>query len=708
MRVKRPLSSRAWLPLLALALGITNAVVLAGWDAINPKNTAWVFGDTATYYVGWALYRHDPHLHFPLSWTDRVGYPVGASIALLDAIPLAAILLRPLSPILPEPFQYLGLYLVLCFVLQAYFGMRLCQRLFPSHPAFAAIGGVFFLLSPPLTLRATSHIALASHWTILAAFDGYLRDSDARPLRWLARLWIVLAIAAGLNPYIAFLCFLVAVAGAARLALEHRWRWLPSLLALAATAVVFAASLVPFGVVENPDAATYRAEGYGKLSMNLNAPVNPMRPRALFLPTRRMKYPEQYEGYNYLGAGVLALLVVGVARRPSAIRSLTDRRLVPLVGLAVACTALAVSATVTLGPSTLLVIPLPPAVFTASEALRASGRLFWPAYYLIVTAALALTVRGWKPRTATVMLAGALAIQIADLSPLRRWARQSLHQRWESRLQSPVWTGLGRQYDNLILVPPFQCGPERSAGGVYSYVWFGKLAAAERMRSNDYYAARYSPSQLYAHCVELLRSQLEGVLDRRSAYVVTDAVRTIWSLHGVRSHQCDRIDGFNLCTPGASAPPAPEPPAAPAYVLGQVLDLSTPGAESYLPFGWGAWMVTGTWTDGPLALVRLGLDTRTAGPLILEVDAEPFVGDGYGHLEVEVAVNGNAIDRWVFDAPLTPRRLRARIPAAGVAGRIGLDIELRVRYREPPLHARRPAAASFPGLKVRSLVLHGE
>ena len=94
-----------------------------GPGPIDPTNTSWLFGDTATYYVGWALYRHDPHLSFPLAWTTRVGYPIGTSIALMDAIPLLAIVMRPLSPILPDPFQYLGPYTVLCFVLQAYFGM---------------------------------------------------------------------------------------------------------------------------------------------------------------------------------------------------------------------------------------------------------------------------------------------------------------------------------------------------------------------------------------------------------------------------------------------------------------------------------------------------------------------------------------------------------------------------------------------------------
>ena len=696
-----------WLWLLAIVLGIVNALLLFGREPIDPTNTAWIFGDNATYYFGWALYRHDPHLSFPLAWTDRVGYPAGTSIALLDAIPLAAILLRPLGPLLPEPFQYLGLYSALCFVLQAYFGMRLCTRLFPSQPAAAAIGGVFFLLSAPLTNRAFGHTALLSHWLILAGLDSYFRDPGETPVRWLARLWIVLAIAGGITPYIAFMCFLVALAGVARLLFERRTGWMRTAILLAATAAVLVASLAVFGVLVGRDAETYWAPGYGYLSMNLNAPVNPARHGSILLPTLRVSHPGQHEGYNYLGLGVLALLAVGLVRQPAGLRALGSRRVLPLALLALVCTVLAVSTIVTFGSSTLFTLPLPRPLLAAAHGLRASGRLFWPAYYLIVAGALVLAVRGLKARTAIAVLAAALAVQIADLTPLRTRVRRTLDQRFPSPLQAPAWAGLGRTHDTLVLVPPYQCGPEKSAGGIYSYVTFGKLAAAERMRSNDYYAARYTQAQLTAHCVDLLRTHLHGPLDPRSAYIVTDAVRTVWTLAGVRSHRCERLDNYNLCTAAADAasPPQAAPPAPP-YELGRVLDLTEPDARQYLTFGWGDARGTGLWTEGPLAMVRLGLESvDPSRDLMLEVDAQPYVGKRHPRLEVDVVVNGQPIDRWIFESGVPAGLRQVGVPAGLASARRGLDIELRIRNPEAPLYLGEGPSSAFLGLDVRSIAV---
>jgi hypothetical protein len=33
---------------------------------------------------GWELFRQDPRLHWPLTFTDRLGYPLGDSIAFMD------------------------------------------------------------------------------------------------------------------------------------------------------------------------------------------------------------------------------------------------------------------------------------------------------------------------------------------------------------------------------------------------------------------------------------------------------------------------------------------------------------------------------------------------------------------------------------------------------------------------------------------------
>jgi hypothetical protein len=702
---------RAWLSgrgaalALAIGLGLVNALILFGAGPIDPTNTRWIFGDNATYYAGWALYRHDPHLRWPLAFTDRVGYPLGTSIALLDAIPLVAILLRPLSPILPEPFQYLGFYAALCFVLQAYFGISLCRRLCPGHLVYAVIGGTLFLLSPVLTSRASGHTGLLSQWAILAALDAYFRDPGERPGRWLARIWIVLAISTGLTPYVGFMCLLVALAGVGRLLIERRCRWTQAALLSGATVVVAIASGALIGVLVSSDAAAYSASGYANLSMNLNAPVNPMRLGSILLPILRVMPGQQYEGYDYLGLGVIGLLILNVVRRPDAMLSLRERRVMPLLALFVVCTVLALSTMVTLGPRTLFTIAVPRSVESALSALRASGRLFWPAYYLIVLAAVTLTFRIWPARTRVAILAAALAVQYADLIPLRTRVRAMLDQRFDTPLRAAAWQDLAGRYDNLVLLPPHQCAPYAGAGGMYGFVWFGSLAASARLRTNSYYAARYTRAQLYAHCVGLMRAALQGTLDPRSAYVVTDAVRTVWQVRGVRSHRCESVDGFNLCTASDASAPVSGPLPAPLYKVGTVLNLAQSAVGQYRTIGWQEPTFTGTWTEGPLAMVRLGLaDADRARPLVLELDAQPLVAPGHSRLDVDVVVNGRPIAHWTFDSPSHVRQ-QAPIPADLAGARGGLDIEFRILNPETPLYLGTGPSTSFLGFEATALVV---
>ena len=704
--------NRFVLVLLAVAFGVVNAVLLFGPGPLNPTNIDWIFGDNATYFYGWAVYRHDPHLHLPLAWTERIGYPLGASIAWLDAIPLVAILLRPLSPVLPEPFQYLGLFSILSCVLQAYFGLRLSSRMFPSQPVFIVLAGLFFLLSAPFTWRAFGHTALLSHWLILAGLDSYCRDTGSGALRYLAPQWVVVAVSAGITPYVAAMCLFIALTAVGRLLLEGRCRWLQAAMMTATTVGVMVAAGALIGVLASGDAMSYWAPGYGAISLNLNALVNPMQYGSILLPALPLFDRLQYEGYNYLGLGVLGLAAVNILRRPMAVRWLADRRLLPLVVLAVISTLLALSTTVSLGSRILFEIPMPDRVMGLLHGLRASGRLFWPAYYLIVLAILSWTFYAWRAPYNVAILALALAIQVADMMPLRTKVRESSNQRFGSPLQSPEWKELGEKYDNLMLVPPYPCAPTTGPGGYYNYVDFGKLIAAERMRSNSYYAARYSGAEYQTHCVDLLRTQLEGNLDPDSAYVVTDSVRTVWSVAGMRSHSCRVVDGYNLCTPApsADAPQIPTPPLAAPYTFGDAIYFTSDGnANPYLTFGWGTADPHGTWTEGPMALLRLGLAAGVdrSRALILEAAVAGFVVPQHRRLDVDVAVNGQIVDHWVVRSAGRARRT-ARIPPQVAAARGGLDIEFRLRNPAAPLYVGAGPSSTFLGLNVREMVIRYE
>ena len=710
-RLRALLASRAAPLVVALTLGVPFALALIGPGPLDPTNIVWIFGDAATHYSGWEQYRHDPHLHFPLPWTERIGYPAGTSLALLDALPLAAVVLRPLSAILPVPFQYLGPWMLLSFVLQAYFGFTLCRRLFPDDPVFALIGCVFLLGATPLAFRAPIHVALCSQWLILAGLDAYFRDPGEREARWLCRAWIVLALAAAINPYLAAMCFLVALGCVGRLLFERRSTWWEAAIYLAITVLVVVASGVTLGALGSGDPGTYWAAGYGRFSLNLNAPFNPMGYASL-LPALPLAHPDQREDFTYLGLGILALLAIGLVRRPRAVLWPAERRLAALACVAIACTALAVTAEVTFGSRTLVTIPLPAALIAALQTLRASGRLFWPAYYLIVAGALSLTFWIWKPPYRVAVLIAALGLQFVDLLPFYTRIRERGAARFDSPLTSSAWNGLGRRFDNLILIPAYQCDPFRPAGGTYNYVYFGRIAAVERLRLNNYYASRYVHADLRMHCVDLLRAQLLGDLDPRSAYVVSDGVRTVWDVHGMRSHRCLPVDGVNLCTavpPSDADGDAPRPPSPAPYTLGTELDLTNRDGDAprYLTFGWREMRSTGTWTEGPLAMIRLGLDRAPdeSRALTLEVEGDPFLAAEHPTMEVDVVVNGREVARWRYSSGSVTSRRDVRIPVDAVAGRTGLDLEFRIRNPESPLYIGAGFIPYFLGLEVRSVVV---
>ncbi len=691
----------------SVALGLAAALWLVGLHPLNPSRVDWIVGDAATYYSGWEEFRHDTHVTLPLSWTTRIGYPIGTSLALLDAIPLAAVVLRPLSPVLPVPLQYLGIWMFLSFVLQAYFGQRLCRRLFPDDHIFAFAGTAFFLVAAPLAFRLNMHIALCSQWLILGALDAYFSDPGARAGRWLRHPWIILALSAAINPYLAAMCVVIVLGCVARLAVERRATWPHVVLYVAATFAIVITSGALIGALVSRDVGAYWASGYGRFSLNLNAAINPGRYSAL-LPALPLAY-DQGEDYVYLGLGVIALLALGLVRRPRAVLWLTEVRLVPLIGVAFVCTALALSTTVTFGGQALFTVHVPATVYAALQGLRASGRLFWPAYYLIVLTALSLTFWTVPRPYRTGVLIAALVIQVIDLHPLFVLARARAHVRLAGPLTSAAWSDLGRRYDNLILLPAYQCAPFHPAGGRDTHIYFGRIAARNRLRLNSYYAARYVHAELQAHCVDLLRSQLDGQLDPRSAYVVSDGVRTVWEVHGVRSHRCDVVDGVNLCTVN-SLDAAPSPPPAAPYVLGTMLDFTNRDSDvrRYLAFGWGDTRSSGTWSHGPLAMIRLGFDAaahRSSG-VIIEVSAEPFIIQQHPMLAVDAVVNGRRVAQWRYPTTSETLKWDIPVPADVLDGRSGLDVELRIRNPESPLYIGAGFVPDFLGINLQSLVVH--
>ena len=171
------LKSKTVQRIYSLLFGLLLFVYVTGGGILNPTSRDWLMiGDSATHYMGWEFFRHTSLLQWPLGLNPNLGLDISSSIAFTDSIPLAAFIFKPFNFLLPATFQYLGLWILVCFILQVYLAARLLSH-FLTDPIQIVLGAVFLALSPMLLYRLVhdgyGHIALVSHFLILGALNLY-------------------------------------------------------------------------------------------------------------------------------------------------------------------------------------------------------------------------------------------------------------------------------------------------------------------------------------------------------------------------------------------------------------------------------------------------------------------------------------------------------------------------------------------------------
>jgi hypothetical protein len=535
---------------IATVIGFLYTLSLMGPRPINPRNVGWLTPDAATYHIGWEMFRQDPHIHWPLMFTERLGYPNGESVALMDPNSLLALLLKPFSVLLPEPFQYLGIEVVLMCGLQFFFALRLFRLLVGANPFAVVLPATFFLMAPPLSYRLVGHYALSNHWLLLATFLAMAlaqrQWSICRSVIWFL---ILAGISLAVNPYIAFQVVLLLTASIASLLWQRRLTWVGAggmMIALGATCYLVASTLGLF----ISGGRGYSAGGYRYYSLNLLSVLDPGRAGSLFRQVPLFT-TGQYEGYNYLGAGIIFLAIILLPtlliqwRR---FRRLNVQVLLPLVTCFFILTLLALSTKISFGSSAWIDLDPHEKLTSFLAPFRATGRLFWAPYYTLLASILAATFVSFPQRWAIVLISLALAVQVADTNPLRRWVYSQVNQTHRLPLRSPVWSTLGSLHENLVVLPAWQCGSESSPGGADGYRIFGFLAAAQRMRINSYYSARYTETSRDYECGKAISVLTGQPLSPDSAYVVTPVVARLIAEGPTGPGKCHNVDRFILCS----------------------------------------------------------------------------------------------------------------------------------------------------------------
>lgn len=566
--------------LLGAMLGAGFFVAAFGVRLLDPHYIDWLlWGDPAANYLGWAFFRNDPW-SFPLGQVQGYGAGFASSIVFTDSIPWLAMVFKLFRGVLTEPFQYFGMWLASSFTLQGAVGFVLARKLDADRIAAALIAGLL-LISPPLLNRLTGHYALTAHWVLLVALGLCLFGGSVRRFHaWIALIALLVATQFYLAVMVMALWFADLVR--AWLTREPADRRVLAAFFAATVAVTLGTMAVcGYFLVERAGTGAemvgfYRLNAVSLVnSEGLWSRVLPKVPSgfgdyeglaylglgwmgailvAIARAGKTEPSPARAQTLLPLGVVLFLLTVFAISMWPAigkqVIYAVPENIGVAVAGLAfgaflvVRCSTpgapwrlrIAQAASrqsgvswvlalvgaflfaIATAPLVAFVLTRVPPAGTVIETLRASGRMFWPAWYALALWASWVIVRTLAPRRQYLVLALALGLQAWDLSgAIVLLGRTTVSTGMnfatdaDNPLRSPQWDELMQGRQRLLVLHP----NPRPAG----WEAFGKLAAEHRASINKAYYSR-ERAQAYAAANATLWSAIEaGRFDGGALYV---------------------------------------------------------------------------------------------------------------------------------------------------------------------------------------------
>ncbi|MES2187015.1 MAG: DUF6311 domain-containing protein [Pseudomonadota bacterium] len=651
----------------AVLLGIAVFWLFTGGAILAPLHLDWILNqeDPTQHYTGWNFFRHQPLWQFPFGKNTAFGETLGSSIVFTDSVPLMAFAFKPFAPWLPADFQYFGLWILLCFVLQSVFAWKVLS-FFTQDRWLLAMGSCFFVLSPAMLFRLMGHEALVGHWLVLAAIYIFLRTEDGKWWRWA----LLVAAACLVHGYF------VAMVGAlwfTDFVRRIACRRMAGRAAVGELLAVIGALLLTTWMAGYFYPGSMREQGFGKYRFNLFAPFNPLNMFSAFWSST--VYTEgEIEGFAYLGTGMLALGGLAVVawlvpgRRPRAAWS----TLVPVLLSSALFLAYAVSNKVAWAGQELWSYEVPAVGQDITSVFRASGRFAWPVLYWLQFGILAGVLLRLRPRFAHAVLALCLAVQVADLSAASRYFRDRWSDPYVPELFSSFWAQTHGRYGRLAFAPVVR----KPRGGAA----LALMASRHGMSVNSGYLARIDAERMEAVRLATERELLEGRFRADTLYIVDDDVLWVRLLPQLSpADLAADVDGHHVLAPawcqGRGDCSVAATLAAIARDRPDITDFLPGGdAASRQRGGWGAAESLGTWTVGTDARLHIPVADTAGRLLTFEYDQLP--SRALQGQRVDITVNGTLAAQWAHPSPKHVIR-QIRVPAEVVARGHGvLDIAL--------------------------------
>lgn len=506
--------------IVAGLLGIIFFILIYGIDKLNVTNEKWLLNgeDLAQHYIGWKFFRQSKW-NWKIGIMNNINYPYNASIILTDSIPLFAIIFKIFSKFLPDNFQYFGIYGLITFMLQGIFSYLLVYR-FVKDRKYSIIASIFFILSPTIIQREYSHTALASHYIILMALCLWAYNESLKEKKILKNiLWILLGLlSASIHLYfVPMVMIIMATTFFIDYIKDKKIK--NNIITVVVTCICIFIEIYLLGGFTFDSSIKYGEHGLGQYNSNLNTFFNPYEINKSLLREMPILFG-QYEGFGYLGCGIIALsaiLLYDFIKEEDKKTILINKYIISGFILCSISIIIATALSFSINQHLIFKITFPTKLESIISTFRATGRFIWLACYLITLVAIVNVYKNIKNKKYSyVFIMVVLFIQIYDL----RGYIIEKHQIFNNYDNEYVFNFEEQinisKYNEIVFLPADNVS--REFKNIYK---IANLAIDNGMKINNFYMARNN-LKTTEYSENIIEKLCNNEVDEKIIYIILD------------------------------------------------------------------------------------------------------------------------------------------------------------------------------------------
>jgi hypothetical protein len=623
---------------------------------INPLNTEWLYNgsDLAAQQIGWYFFKND-YWRFPLGLNPNYGIDIGNTIIYSDSIPILAIVFKFLSKTLQINtsinFQYFSFWYYLCFYLQLYFSYKIFNYLI-KNSIISFIGSLLILFSPVYLFRISHHGSLVSHWILLACI--YLLIVDHKLLRKISWLFLII-ISSLIHLYFTFIImifYLIFLLNkfylSGKIIFNDLIFFFIIIISLYVTMYVTGYFEIRYfdGI----------ASGYGQYKLNLLSAFDPgsnFNTWSYIMPDIKLSTLEEAEGFNYFGLGSLIIIILSlIIFISNKSKFIYFKKNYIFIICSFFFTLIALSNKISFGNVEILNIELNKYILAGLSIFRASGRFFWPVYYLILIFSLVFLCKNISQKKYILLISTCLIIQIIDISGAIKNYSKTINK---------VVVSENKNLNNLFGINKYLISTSNSNYNPN----FSKISyLSEKFKikkTNVINLARVNRKVLAETRYEIYKNFYSKKIDNNTIYVV-ESFSHLRNLQSIFKDELYfyKIDNIWLMTSIKEELKAQKKIQFTNFKkinLNYNYKFNNDSKDNFLGLGWSYNNIkSGIWSDGYISSLLFNIDT-TNKDLVFEINCEPYLNTKHKNQDVEIYYNNILIKKINFEFDKTNNNL---------------------------------------------------